>query len=284
MKKKLIYSTAIAALFSASAVLAGGPEMVVVAPSPFDGFYVGGDGSFHHTGFDIDGSLDNVFNNNGVVTTTNLATQNGGDSDTTGYYGVNGGWGKVFMNRWYAGVIGFADFGNADGSISNTTQINPFSNNSSSVNLTNSAHIGTTYGVAAKLGVLLSQTTLGYALLGAEWADVKSTVSSTFVNSAGQVTNIFPSTSNSSTNASFLWGFGVDQFFWRDVLSVFAQYTYANFDSVNANGQVLVFNNDRRNMSEFLSFNNNSSADVSAFTGGLEFHFGHNLFGRDWGF
>lgn len=277
MKKKLIYSTAIAALLSASAVLAGGPEMVVVAPSPFDGFYIGGDGSFHHTGFDINGSLDNVVNNNGIVTTTTLATQNGGDSDTTGYYGVNGGWGKVFMQRWYAGVLGFADFGNSDGSISNTVLPGfPFT-----LNLTNSSHIGTTYGVAAKLGRLFSPTTLGYALLGAEWADVRSSVDVSFVNNNGQQTNI-ASDSNSSTQASFLWGFGVEQFVWRDVVSLFAQYTYANFGTATASDQLTYFN--FRNFSASLGFNNSSSADLSSFTGGLEFHFGRNLFGRDWGF
>ena len=84
MKKKLISSTAIAVLFSASAVLAGGPEMVIVGPSPFDGFYVGGFGSFQQVGNDIDGQADLVLNKNkhneNETTTFKIATQSGGGS------------------------------------------------------------------------------------------------------------------------------------------------------------------------------------------------------------
>lgn len=287
MKKKLIFSTAIAALFSASAVLAGGPEMVVMAPSPFDGFYLGGSGSFHQTGFDIDSNV-NIFSNIGIIPfTIPFANQNGGDSSTDAYYGVRGGWGRVFMNRWYAGIEGFADFGNANGSITNSTSpaaalafLTPVVLGTST-SLTNSARVGNDWGVAARLGILLSPTTLGYAKLGAEWANVKASVNSGATVFGFPLGPLF-SGSNSSDESGFLWGFGVEQFIWRDVVSLFAEYTFVSVGSVSTSNGLnfagifeTFFNPDA--FSGLLA-NNTVSADISSFTGGLNFHFGRNWF------
>lgn len=275
MKRKLIYSTAVAALFSASVVLAGGQEMVIMPKSPFDGFYLGGGVSLHQTGFSIDGSTA-FFDNEefGSSFTNTLATQSGGDTSTDVYGNVRGGWGKVFMNRYYAGIEGFADFGNANGSINNTLLPNAIF----TTNLTNSAEVNSTYGVAARLGMLLSPTTLAYAKLGVDWASIKSSVNGTSVSEGlfNPGTTTFADNSSSQTEAAFLWGFGLEQFVWRDVLSVFAEYTHSEFGSVSTTSN-LIFPNEEEDEQAGFAFTNSSSADVSAFTGGVNIHFG-----RDW--
>ena len=59
--------------------------MVIVGPSPFDGFYLGGFGSFQQVGNDIDGQANLVITQkNSTTTTYKLATQNGG-GDTDEY-------------------------------------------------------------------------------------------------------------------------------------------------------------------------------------------------------
>jgi opacity protein-like surface antigen len=292
MKKKLISSTAIALLFSASAVFAGGPEMVIVGPSPFDGFYVGGFGSFQQTGFDIDGQTDFVKNKDNKTTTHTLATQSGGDTDSSGYYGVRGGWGKVFMNRWYGGVEGFAAFGNAKGSISTTVFPAEHSDHNSdhdsdhdsdrdSTTFTNSARVNTNWGVDARLGTLLSPTTLAYAILGAEWVNIKACVDGTA--DGGDTT--FVNGCNSESKPGFLWGFGAEQMIWKNV-SLFAQYTYVNPQKVTVNvsnnvhddhGGDTVGDCDHDNKSS-IRFSNTVKSEISAFTGGVNIRFGSNLF------
>lgn len=264
--KKLIFSTAFAALLSSSAVFAGGPDMMIMPPSPFNGFYIGGSGSFHHTGFENDSNL-NLVNNGFFFTPFNvtLASQNGGDTSTDGYYGVRGGWGKVFMNRWYAGVEGFADFGNADGSTS-TTLLPTVANG---LTITNSDHVGTDWGVAARLGMLLSPTTLAYAKLGAEWADVESSVSSNLFGNT-----LFLNSSDSNNESGFLWGFGLEQFIWKNMVSLFAEYTYVSLGSVSSTASFNLVNP----ADGFFGFTatNTVTADISSFTGGLNFHFGED--------
>lgn len=273
MKKKLIRLTAAAALLSASAVYAGGPDMVIAMPSPFNGFYLGGSVSMHQTGFDIDGDAA-FFSTLGLFPfSIDLASQDGGDSSTDAYYDVHGGWGHVYMNRWYFGVEGFADFGNADGSINNTLLPgSPIF----TANLTNSAHIGTDYGVTARLGMLLSPTTLAYAKLGAVWASIKSSIDVS-ANLLGFAIppNGLGSTSNSDTESAFLWGFGVEQFIYRDVVSLFAEYTFASFGSTSTTLNIPVLVDDETGLTTVgFTLDNSVSADVSAFTGGLNFHFG----------
>lgn len=279
MKKKLISSTAIALLFSASAVLAGGPEMVIVGPSPFDGFYLGGFGSFQQVGFDIDGQTDLVVNKKNQTSTFVLATQDGGDTDSTGYGGVLGGWGKVFMNRWYAAVEGFAAFGDADGDV--TTTIYPSTTTTSdAITFTNSARVNTNWGVDARLGALLSPTTLGYAILGAEWANIKACINGT--TNGGDTS--FVNNCNSESKPGFLWGFGAEQMVWKNV-SLFAQYTYVNLQSVTVStSNNMDSNHDRDSVGDCdhdksaIKFSNTVKAEISAFTGGIIVRFGSNLF------
>jgi opacity protein-like surface antigen len=280
MKKKLISSTAIALLFSASAVFAGGPEMVIVGPSPFDGFYLGGFGSFQQVGFDIDGQTDLVVNKKNQTSTFVLATQDGGDSDSRAYGGVLGGWGKVFMNRWYGSVEGFAAFGNASGDVT-TTVFPSTTTTSDSITFTNSARVNTNWGVNARLGALLSPTTLAYAILGAEWANIKACINGT---TNGGDTTFVNNSCNSETKPGFLWGFGTEQLVWRNV-SIFAQYTYVNLQHVT----VSTTNNlsshhdgdgvgDCDHEKSAIKFSNTVKAEISAFTGGLIVHFGSNWF------
>lgn len=278
MKKSLIFSTAFSALLSASAVFAGGPEVIMMPESPFNGFYIGGDGSFHHTGFETSSNVNLVSNITGgrfifaLPFSVPLATQSGGNTSTDGYYGVHGGWGKVFMNRWYAGIEGFADFGNADGSV--TTTVLPTINGGASI--TNSGHVGTDWGVAARLGILLSPTTLGYAKLGAEWADVQSSISSTNFN---QFVNPILSSSSSSNQSGFLWGFGVEQFVWKNMVSLFAEYTYVTLGSQSTTASFnLLPTNNRFPQGTFFGpqATNSVTADISSFTGGLNVHFGED--------
>lgn len=278
MKKKLIYSAAVAALFSASAALAGGPEMVMTAPSPFDGFYFGGNVSFHQTGFDIGNTIDffefDTEDTGGIVFTTPLGTLEGGDSSIDAYFGIQGGFGRVFMNRWYAGVEGFAQFGSANGSI---VEVLFPGNDDFMINLTTSAHIGAQYGVDGKIGILLSPTTLAYAKLGADWASVRSSIDSVVTLDGADIVPVDGSTS--STQCAFLWGFGVEQFIYGDTLSVFAEYTHAEFGNTT-NNQTVVTEQEVEDgfivEQEGYQVTSTASAKVSAFTGGLNVHFGRN--------
>jgi opacity protein-like surface antigen len=269
---------ALSALFAASAAFAGGPEIVMMPESPFNGFYLGGDGGFHHTGFETTSNVNFVNNITAapilVPFSVTLATQSGGDTSTDGYYGVRGGWGKVFMNRWYGGIEGFADFGNADGST--TTTVAP--NFRGGASITNSAHVGNDWGVDGKLGILLSPTTLAYAKLGAEWADVKSSISSTNFNSNN---NPFFNSSNSDTQSGFLWGFGVEQFIWKNMVSLFGEFTYVSLGSESTTASFNLIPSNlvpRLPAGSFFGFQatNSVTPDISSFTGGLNFHFGQN--------
>lgn len=275
MKRQLI--PAIIALFSASAAVAGGPEMVIMAPSPFDGFYLGGNVSFNHTGFDIDSDTALITSTVSTFTTLPQTALDGGDSSTDAYYGIRGGWGRVYMNRWYGGIEGFASFGNANGNIDlDTFNFGDEDEVTASVDL--SGHIGTQYGVAGRLGVLLSPTTLAYAKLGAVWASVKASVDAEIVNEETGLVTELADGSSSNTEAAFLWGFGVEQFIYKNAVSLFAEFTYASFGTTtNTVQQILTQDAVNPNIFTAEQTTTSVSADVSTFTGGLNFHFG-----RDW--
>jgi len=270
MKKKLIF---VAALFCGSTALAGGPEMIVVAPSPFNGFYVGGSGSFHQTGFTIDSQTNFVVQDvpSGATSTFVLQTTSGGDTQTDGYYGVRGGWGRVFANRWYAGIEGFGEFGTAKGNVTTTY----FPDTPFAIVQDNDAQVDDDWGVAARLGILLSPTTLGYAKLGAEWAKVKSSIEQTAMDG----TTVLVNQSTSNTESGFLWGFGVEQFVFKDIVSLFAEYTYTSLGGVT-DTSVVNLNDDHDHYHPehlfSLTFSNNSTPEISALTGGLNVHFGQN--------
>ncbi|MBS0350939.1 MAG: outer membrane beta-barrel protein [Proteobacteria bacterium] len=268
MNKKVIYSMALTAFLATSAAFAGGAEVVAVQNvNPFNGFYVGGNLDFHHTGFDINGSTD-LYNSivppNVKPFTAELSSQNGGDRSNNLYVGPQIGWGKVFQNRWYGGLEGFADFGHANGSVSTSSvQANDF------VKVTNSAQVGDNYGVASKLGVLLTPTTLAYAKLGVSWAQIKTSVSfDTLYKTA--------SNSNRDMKPGFVWGVGAEQFVWKDLVSLYGEYTYESFGSVSTSATMPIAETIAGKAD--LTVNASSKANVSAFTGGVNFHFLNNWF------
>lgn len=176
-KPQSLALAAFAALFSASA-FAGGPEMLLPAPNPFDGFFIGGTVSLNQTGYEMDSSIDSFRrkcrkDSNAPTQVTELISQSGGDTDSEVYGGVRGGWGKSFRGRWYGGIEGFGNFGNSDGDITQT--LFP-GNQNFTATLTNDGHVGDQWGVNAKLGILLSPTTLAYTRLGVVWAEVEATI------------------------------------------------------------------------------------------------------------
>ena len=93
----------------------------------FSGF-VGPTGAFHMAAFQGSSSVDS---DNGVFTNFTIGSppfpqvtisqlvfpagnilSNGADGNVfSGYYGVQGGVGKVFNHRWYIGVVGFGEWG-----------------------------------------------------------------------------------------------------------------------------------------------------------------------------
>lgn len=278
-KPQSLALAAFAALFSASA-FAGGPEMLLPAPNPFDGFFIGGTVSLNQTGYEIDSSLQKFRTKRncskkspGLTTTTTIASQDGGDTDTEVYGGVRGGWGKTFRGRWYGAVEGFGSFGNSDGDISTT--LFPGST-SFSLTQTNDAHVGSQWGVDAKLGLLLSPTTLAYTRLGVIWADVEATIDvnqtvasdAPFAPASGNIIDA----SNQKNQSAFLWGFGLEQFVWGDMVSIFAEYTHANFNSVSVSAQLPATTEDFQ-PSNGIILNNSVKPELSTFTGGVNFHF-----------
>jgi len=284
MNKKLICTAAVAALFSASAVFAGAPDTVMPAPNAFDGFYLGATGSFHHTSFTTKNNTDLFLNNVPVLdlpltVTAPILTQNNGGDSTDLFGGFQGGFGKTFNHRWYAGVVGFAEFG--DASQTSTTVLLPTLAGILDVSRSTKASVSSDYGVAFKPGVLLSPTTLAYAKLGAVWANIKVNDD---VTAALLGINFGPApTSGSSTEVAFLWGFGVEQFIYQDVLSLNVEYTFADFGSANADqGTLVIVDNPvvttgQQPQQIGLNFNSSASAKISALTAGLNVHFG-----RDW--
>jgi opacity protein-like surface antigen len=263
MNKKIICSMTLSAFLATSAAFAGGAE-IVTAPSanPFNGFYVGGNVGFHQTGFDINGST--TLSSTIVAPrlrpfSVELANQNGGGNSTDGYIGPRIGWGKVFQNRWYTGVEGFADFGKANSSVSATLLPTV-----DFVKVTNSAQIGDNYGIAGRFGVLLSPTTLAYTKLGVSWAQIKTSVSFDTLNNTA-------SNSNKEVKPGFIWGVGAEQFVWKDLVSLYAEYTYESFGSVSTSATLPIAETITGQAN--LNFNASSNAAVSAFTGGVNVHF-----------
>jgi hypothetical protein len=205
MNGKLLYTVALAGLFTISAAMGGGPEVVVVEPDYFSGFFVGGTGAFHMAGFNGNSStatstpviveqtiigqfatatIDQVLFPAGTLTSNGFA---GNSYD--GYYGAQAGIGKVFNHRWYAGIVGFGEWGNQNsGSNSNPN----FTTNSNvtiqvlnlppvivNVPVSTSYYSNTTvklsnnYGVAFKPGFLVAPRSMVYGKIGATWANLK---------------------------------------------------------------------------------------------------------------
>ncbi len=273
-KPQSLALAAFAALFSASA-FAGGPEMLLPAPNPFDGFFIGGTVGLNHTGYEMDSSVSSfrkkcLHDPSSPTVVTPLISQSGGDTDDEVYGGIRGGWGKTFRGRWYGGVEGFGTFGNSDGEV---TQTFFPGNQVFTATSTNDGHVGDQWGVNAKLGILLSPTTLAYTRLGVIWADVQATIDvDAFVPGLNSSISILDA-SNSNNQSAFLWGFGLEQFVWGDMVSIFAEYTHANFNSVNVSTDYPPTVDPTNPPRAGLTFSNSVKPELSTFTGGVNFHF-----------
>jgi|GEM_PF-1381215 len=340
MKKKLITSVALSTLLSASAIFAGGPE-IIIQPDYFSGFYVGGTGAFHHVSLDSTsnvlvpsditlGPILPLFASQVIIPAGTFSSDNGSGSAFTGYGGVQGGFGKVFSHQWYAGIQGFGEWGSASntattqsatpavvstiglplGILNITTVTTQSSSNSTTVK------IGNDYGVAAKLGYLITPTTMFYGKIGAVWADI--TTSNNTVQGASRDrtiilnTPIVPvnlltlnahtdatltgSSSNEDTKTAILLGIGAEQFVYGDMISINVEYDYANYGSVNTSTNMTAAGNSNITISNAVVppivipifsgsgiptnvvSSASGNAKVSTLLAGLNFYFGRNWF------
>ncbi len=274
MVKKIIYGGAVAALLTTSAVFAGGPE-ILPPPVYFQGFYIGGTIGGHAAKADQTANFSSTteayeivipgppFNvpitvaNNQPVASTDV---DGGDINA--YGGIQGGANWVWDGRWLLGIVGFWEGSHGLRADSSSNQENSFNssttipgpttfdvNNTSNVTLSTRTKIGNDWGVAGKLGMLLSPTTLVYAKLGAIWADIESSanvngsIAGTTDVSSGSVlptttvnsiTNVSGSTSNSNDEVAFLVGGGLEQYVYSNVVTFFIEYNYAQFSSIGS--------------------------------------------------
>ncbi len=313
MKKKIIYSSALAALLSASSIaLAGGPEFIPVEDY-FSGFYIGGTGALHHA--DMEGSTTTNFAGLtvtgpfGVVTTIpaqTLAMNDLSGRSLDGYGGIQGGFGWTFNHQWYLGIIGFGEFGKQSSSQStNKTLVNFDAFNGTFTNLTTAntnlhIQVESNYGVAAKLGWVVAPRTMVYGKVGASWANIEVDESSSaandftisaigvpLFNDTAQITN--PGSSGEQTKLGLLLGIGFEQFVYQDFVSVNVEYDYVNYGSVNTNPTVLTFTNTQTTIGTptevtegpvdtNFSSSGSAKATINSFLAGINFYFGRNWF------
>lgn len=206
MKKKIIYSSVLTALLSASSIaLAGGPE-ILPEPDYFSGFYVGGIGGVHHTTFNGTSTVNLTQPVNILLPfvppvtlvqagTLNSTSVSGGDYN--GYGGVQGGFGKTFNHMYYVGVQGWGEWGSTS-TTENQTITAPFNGNPVNFAISRTTPSGTTYrdigsatvaasattsttmkisndyGVAAKLGWIVAPRSMLYGKIGASWASIET--------------------------------------------------------------------------------------------------------------
>lgn len=323
MKRKLLGVSVCASCFTAVAAFAGGPE-IVIKPDYFSGFFIGGTGAFHMAGFSTSSSIvalqpvgaglvafgepqyQETFFPSGTLMSADV---DGNAYD--GFYGVQGGVGKVFNHRWYAGVTGFGEWGsqvntanaashslNQEGNIGVTpgsALIETVYNSSTTVKISND------YGVAFKPGFLFSPTSMIYGKVGAVWANIKVSNSASGDNaySAFNVgpelaftrTAAFTGLSNNTENKlALLLGIGFEQFIYRDVVTLNIEYNYANYGhvstSTNTTGIVtygggvapIVPAGTAAPLDNPVTIQASASAKVSTLLGGINFYFGNRWF------
>lgn len=314
MKKKIIYSSALAALLSASSIaLAGGPEFIPVEDY-FSGFYLGGTGAFHHA--DLEGSTTTNFAGTTIVGpfgnfVTTIPMQTLAVNDTSGrsldgYGGIQGGFGWTFNHQWYLGIIGFGEFGKQSSSSStNKTLVNFDAFNGTVTNLTTAntnlnIQVESNYGVAAKLGWVVAPRTMVYGKVGASWANIEVTETSSaandftisviglpIFNDTAQISN--PQSKGSATKLGLLLGIGFEQFIYADLISLNVEYNYVNYGSVNTDPTVLTFSNTQTTIGTptvvtaddvptNFSSSGSGKATINSFLAGINFYFGRNWF------
>jgi opacity protein-like surface antigen len=315
MKKKIIYSSALAALLSASSIaLAGGPEILPIEDY-FSGFYVGGTGALHHADFESSSTVvltDPIVLGGGLITTIispqTLSYQELNGKSLDGYGGVQGGFGWTFNHVWYLGIQGFGEWGsNIDNTSTQKTlarfdafygTVTDVATATQNINV----KLAGNGGVAAKFGYVVEPRTLVYGKVGASWA--KLTVSNTAVISNDFDVSIlgiplvnvnttisqFPNTNNTDeeTKVGLLLGIGFEHFIWEDILSVNFEYDYVNYGTVDTGQSQLTGGSTLSvfgiptpipvgSVAPPIFTSSNTSVAVNSFLGGLNFYFG-----RDW--
>lgn len=271
MKRRLRVASALVGCLAAAAAFAGGPE-IIQEPDYFSGFFVGGTGAFHMAGFGGSSSAvvaDDLVGNFVAISPEGIPfpfsqtffsagtlASNGIDGNSyDGFYGVQGGVGKVFNHRWYAGFVGFGEWGTQSNTDVNTANFNKTNTlpllgigitNSGSTTSSTTVKLSNDYGVAFKPGFLVAPRTMVYGKIGAVWAQLKvsNTVSSTsetkIVDTAlpGSPTiydakgQLGGSSSNEDNKIALLLGIGLEQFIYRDFVTLNVEYDYANYGSV----------------------------------------------------
>lgn len=316
MKKKIIYSSLLTALLSASScALAGGPEIIPL-PDYFSGMYVGGIFGVHH----------NTFNGNSQIALTQPATLGiigllplvgipagtlynsdigGGEYD--GYGGIQGGFGKVINQQFYVGIQGWGEWGSSSETDNQFASVpftplnlvlltvSPVANASTST----TTKINNDYGVAAKLGWIVAPRSMIYGKIGASWADIEvdnslnalASLNITAIPPVGviinNVTTAGTSSSSESTKLGLLLGIGFEQFVYQDIVSINVEGTYTNYGQVSTNGQVS--GNNSLSILPVLgipTFNTsfttnvfsgaNTNVQVSTLMAGVNFYFGRS--------
>jgi outer membrane immunogenic protein len=311
--KKIIYSSAVAALLSASSIALGGGVEIIPIEDYFSGFYVGGTGSVHHATLDGSSSIFNT-NNYSVFLATGTFTVPAGalisqDIDggaVNGYGGIQGGYGWTFRHIWYLGVQGFGEWGSQSKTtddLATVTLITPFLtvaeiSNDGTVTTSTQIKISNDYGVAGKIGYVVAPKTLVYGKIGASWAKIK--VDNTGTVEGDQVTAIngiqlatvdttaTGSTSAEKTKLGLLLGIGFEQFVYQDIVSVNVEYNYVNYGTVTTNSAMLsqVITTAQPGLPVTVSnptptpifTQANGSATVNSLLGGINFYFGRGWF------
>ena len=283
MKRKLLFASALISTLAAASAWAGGPE-VVVEPDYFSGFFVGGTGAFHMAGFSGGSSavtpnavsliqtfpttdapvavaVNQLFFPAGTLTSGNV-TGNSYD----GYYGAQGGAGKVFGHRWYTGFVAFGEWGTqtntqvSAGNFQNVSSIQvneapggsvaapPINTNNVNTNGTyqssTTVKLSSDYGVAFKPGFLPAPKTMIYGKIGAVWANLQVTntfngVSHSEIQNSGGITaytadgTLSGSSSDKDKKIALLLGVGFEQFIYKNFITVGMEYDYANYGHVS---------------------------------------------------
>ncbi len=204
--------------------------------------------------------LTNVSVNQTFFQAGNLISGNVNSNAFDGYFGVHGGVGKVFDHRWYTGFEGFGEWGSQNPSVTNNANFNnvsqltlttnsgtavsasvPVSGNfqtATSVKLTND------YGVVFRPGFLVAPQTLVYGKVGAIWANlrVSNSVTGTSNSSLNDSTSaaayqakaaLSGSSSNKDTKIALLLGLGLEQFIYKNFITLGVEYNYANYGHVS---------------------------------------------------
>jgi opacity protein-like surface antigen len=311
MRKKIIYSASLAVLFGVSSAMAGGPEILPLEDF-FSGFYLGGNVSVHHTDFDLNTSIDLTEPVPAVppaiqpvLVPGNLLSFDDDGESVDAYGGVQGGFGWTFMHRWYLGIQGFGDFGTAWDTVeseSRPVSINIANTIEDELNVENTTtvRLASDYGVAAKLGWVVAPMTMVYGKVGAIWANLKvsNTTSATNdfeVNFPGTTTSAefvttdiqARSSSDDETKIGLLLAIGAEQFIYRDFVSFYIEYSYTNYGGIQTGPDNLIASTTATGLVPFgptppvtlpvTSTTNVNQVRVDAFTAGLNFYFG-----RDW--